>query len=117
MSGRRVLQLACSCGDTALSWANLGASAAGISEVAIALARAKSAESGIPVDFRRGMFDLLADLVDLDLIYLNWGAIYWFPDLTTWASTVASRLRPGGAILLVDHHPIWEVLAVNGPTP
>jgi hypothetical protein len=61
------------------------------------------------------MLDLPADLTDLDLIYLNWGAICWVPDLTTWATTIADRLRPGGSILLADHHPIWEVLAVTGP--
>ncbi|MFB6723436.1 class I SAM-dependent methyltransferase [Kribbella sp. NPDC056345] len=118
VSGHRVLQLACSCGDEALSWATLGASVTGIdiSEVAIDLARAKSTESRIPVDFRRAdMFDLPADLTDLDLIYLSWGAICWVPDLTTWATVIADRLRPGGSLLLADHHPIWEVLAVTGP--
>ncbi|WP_405063116.1 methyltransferase domain-containing protein [Kribbella sp. NBC_01505] len=117
VAGRRILQLACSCGDEALSWANLGASVTGvdISEVAIDLARAKSAEAGIEVDFRRAdMFDLPADLTDLDLIYLSWGAICWVPDLTAWATMVAERLRPGGSVLLADHHPIWEVLAVTG---
>ncbi|GAA1708292.1 hypothetical protein GCM10009745_65240 [Kribbella yunnanensis] len=50
VTGRRILQLACSCGDTALSWANLGASVTGvdISEVAIDLARTKSTESPVP---------------------------------------------------------------------
>ncbi|MFF1818877.1 class I SAM-dependent methyltransferase [Kribbella sp. NPDC058245] len=118
VAGRRVLQLACSCGDEALSWANLGASVTGvdISEVAIDLARTKSSEAGIPVDFRRAdMLDLPADLTDLDLIYLSWGAICWVPDLTTWATIIADRLRPGGSILLADHHPIWEVVTVTGP--
>ncbi len=27
---------------------------------------------------------------------------------------MASRLRPGGSVLLADHHPIWGVLAVRG---
>lgn len=58
--GRRVLQLACSCGDAALSWAGLGASVTGldISEVAIAMASEKSATAGIPVTFIRA--DMLA---------------------------------------------------------
>ncbi|GAB3941589.1 hypothetical protein GCM10029976_061150 [Kribbella albertanoniae] len=49
VSGHRLLHLACSCGDEALSWATLGASVTGvdISEVAIDLACAKSAHSGI----------------------------------------------------------------------
>jgi len=115
--GKRILQLACSCGDQVLSWANLGATAIGtdISDVAIELARAKATAAGITADFRRAdMFDLPADLVDLDLIYLSWGAICWAPDLNRLAGIIAARLRAGGSVLLADHHPIWEVLAVRG---
>ncbi|WP_328331478.1 class I SAM-dependent methyltransferase [Kribbella sp. NBC_00382] len=115
--GRRVLQLACSCGDQVLSWSTLGATAIGIdiSDVAITIAQQKSAVAGIPADFRRAdMYDLPPDLVDLDLIYLSWGAICWAPDLNRLAEILTTRLRPGGSMLLADHHPIWEVLAVRG---
>jgi 2-polyprenyl-3-methyl-5-hydroxy-6-metoxy-1,4-benzoquinol methylase len=117
VSGRRILQLACSCGDQVLSWANLGATAIGIdiSEVAIGIAQQKAIDAGIPADFRRAdMFDLPSDLVDVDLIYLSWGAICWAPDLTRLAELLTARLRPGGSVLIADHHPIWEVLAVRG---
>lgn len=55
VTGRRVLQLACSSGDEVLSWAVLGATAIGvdISDVAIATARARAAEAGLAADFRR----------------------------------------------------------------
>jgi SAM-dependent methyltransferase len=115
--GQRVLQLACSCGDQVLSWANLGATAIGadISDVAITIAQQKAADAGIPADFRRAdMFDLPSDLVDLDLIYFSWGAICWAPDLARLAEVLTARLRPGGSVLLADHHPLWEVLAVRG---
>ncbi|MFI5710261.1 class I SAM-dependent methyltransferase [Kribbella sp. NPDC051620] len=115
--GRRVLQLACSCGDEVLSWSALGATAIGvdISEVALAIARQKSTDAGIRADFRRAdMYDLPPDLVDLDLIYFSWGAICWAPDLTRLANILATRLRPGGSVLLAEHHPLWEVLAVRG---
>ncbi|MEV0291437.1 MULTISPECIES: class I SAM-dependent methyltransferase [unclassified Kribbella] len=114
---KRVLQLACSCGDQVLSWASLGADATGvdISDVAIDMAERKAAAAGIAADFRQAdMFDLPADLVDLDLIYLSWGAICWVPDLNEFARIVAERLRPGGSVLICEHHPIWEVLAVRG---
>ena len=115
--GKRVLQLACSCGDEVLSWANLGATAIGIdiSEVAISRAREKATAAGISADFRQAnMFDVAGRRDDLDLIYLSWGAICWAPDSNRLADIVASRLRPGGSVLLADHHPIWEVLAVRG---
>ena len=116
VSGRRVVHLACSYGDEVLSWANLGARATGvdISDVAIAKARARAAEAGIDADFRRAdLLDPPGDLVELDLVYLSWGAICWVPDLTGFATMVAGRLRAGGAVLICDHHPAWEVLSVR----
>ncbi|MBL7259969.1 class I SAM-dependent methyltransferase [Paractinoplanes lichenicola] len=116
VSGRHVVHLACSYGDEVLSWATLGARATGvdISDVAIAAAKRRAAEAGISADFRRAdMLDPPADLVELDLIYLSWGAICWVPDLAAFASTLATRLRPGGSVLLCDHHPAWEVLSVR----
>ncbi|NIK55473.1 class I SAM-dependent methyltransferase [Kribbella shirazensis] len=116
--GRRVLQLACSCGDEVLSWASLGASVVGvdISEVAITMATEKSTSARIPADFLRAdMLDLPSTLTGFDLIYLSWGAICWVPDLAAFATSIATRLTPGGTILIADHHPIWEVLSVRGP--
>ena len=116
MAGKRVLQLACSMGDEVLSWSNLGANATGIdiSDVAIENARRKAAAAGVEADFRQAdMFDLPADLVDIDLIYFSWGAICWVPDLTRFAEIIASRLRVGGAVLAADHHPLWEVVSVR----
>ena len=115
--GKRVLQVACSSGDQVLSWANLGADAIGIdiSDVAIEIARCKAADAGIQADLRQAdMFDLPADLVDLDLIYFSGGAICWAPDLNVFARILADRLQPGGSVLMSDHHPIWEILAVRG---
>jgi 2-polyprenyl-3-methyl-5-hydroxy-6-metoxy-1,4-benzoquinol methylase len=117
VTGKRLLQIACSHGDQVLSWANLGATAVGIdiSDVAIENARRKAAEAQIAAEFRQAdMFDLPADLIDLDLIYLSWGAICWAPDLNELARILAERLRPGGVVLMADHHPVWEVLAVRG---
>ncbi|WP_344211631.1 class I SAM-dependent methyltransferase [Kribbella sancticallisti] len=114
--GKRILQLACSCGDEVLSWANLGATATGIdiSEVAIQLAQQKATAAGIDADFRQAdMYDLPPDLTNLDLIYLSWGAICWAPDLNLLAQSLTTCLSSGGSILIADHHPIWEVLAVR----
>jgi hypothetical protein len=80
VTGRRVLQLACSHGDEVLSWANLGATAVGIdiSDVAIESAKRKAAEATIAAEFRQAdIFELPADLTEFDLIYFSWGAICW----------------------------------------
>ncbi|MBP2353817.1 2-polyprenyl-3-methyl-5-hydroxy-6-metoxy-1,4-benzoquinol methylase [Kribbella aluminosa] len=117
--GRRVLQLACSCGDEVLSWARLGASVTGvdISEVALAMAIEKSAAAGISADFvRADMLALPESLTGFDLIYLSWGAVCWLPDLDVFATSVAARLIAGGSVLIAEHHPAWETLAVRGPS-
>ncbi len=117
VTGKRVLQLACSTGDEVISWTLRGAIACGvdISEVHIGRARAKAAAVGLTCDLRVGdMFGLPADLVDLDLIHISWGGICWAPHLGLWARIVADRLRPGGAVLIGEHHPLWETLSVVG---
>ena len=117
IAGKRVLQLACSTGDEVLSWANLGARAFGvdISDVAINKARLKAAEAGIGAEFHRAdMFELPPALTEFDLIYLSWGAICWAPDLDALAAVITARLRPGGSVLISDHHPLWEILTVRG---
>jgi 2-polyprenyl-3-methyl-5-hydroxy-6-metoxy-1,4-benzoquinol methylase len=117
VEGKAVLQLACSYGDEVLSWANLGATVTGIdiSDVAIETARERAARARIKADFRQAdMLDLPEELADFDLIYLSWGALCWVPDLAILAGVIAGRLRPGGALLLCEHHPVWEVLAVRG---
>jgi SAM-dependent methyltransferase len=116
VAGRSVLQLGCSFGDEVLSWANLGAAATGIdiSEVAIDTARERAAQAGLTAAFRRAdMLDLPGDLTGFDLTYVSWGVLCWVPDLAVFAGAVATRLRPGGAFLLCEHHPVWEVLAVR----
>lgn len=47
------------------------------------------------------------------MIYFSWGVICWVPDLHGFARILAERLRHGGTVLMADHHPIWEVLAVR----
>jgi 2-polyprenyl-3-methyl-5-hydroxy-6-metoxy-1,4-benzoquinol methylase len=117
VTGKSVLQLACSFGDEVLSWANLGATATGvdISDVAIESARERATHAGIAATFHQAdMLDLPGDLTGFDLIYLSWGALCWARDLTVLAAAVSARLRPGGSVLLCEHHPVWEVLAVRG---
>lgn len=117
LRGRRVLQLACSSGDQILSFANLGADATGIdiAEVAIDAARSKAAEAGIEARFQRAdVYDLPADLTGYDLITISAGGVCWLPDLGGFARIAAARLVPGGAVVLAEHHPLWEVLAVLG---
>ena len=41
-----------------------------------------------------------------DLVYTGIGALCWLPDITRWAETVATLLRPGGRLYLREGHPV-----------
>lgn len=118
--GRRLLHLQCASGNDTLSWAVLGADVTGvdISEPAVAIAAEQASAAGLDVEFRAAdVYDLPADLCagGFDVVYTGGGALCWLPDLARWAAIVASCLRPGGVVLVCDHHPVWETVAVTDP--
>lgn len=112
--GRRVLQLACSVGDEAISFAQLGAAVTGV-DIApshLATGRAKAEQLSVTVTYEEQ--DLMAldpSLTGFDIVYISWGGICWVPDITVWARSVADRLNPGGLLMISEHHPLWEVLS------
>ncbi|WP_143465410.1 class I SAM-dependent methyltransferase [Kribbella sp. ALI-6-A] len=115
--GRRVLQLACSVGDEALTFAQRGADvvAVDLAPTHLATGRAKAEALGLTVDFReQDMMALEPDLAGFDLIFISWGGICWVPDLGQWAADLAERLTPRGVLVISEHHPLWEVLTVTG---
>lgn len=116
LAGRRVLQLACSVGDEALTFASLGAevTAVDISPTHLATGREKASELGLSVEYlERDMNALDDDVGEFDIIYISWGGICWVPDLTAWTDRIARRLVPGGRLVISEHHPLWEVLSVE----
>jgi SAM-dependent methyltransferase len=40
-----------------------------------------------------------------DLVFVNWGAICWLPDIHRWAEVVAHFIKPGGALYQIETHP------------
>lgn len=112
VTGKRLLHLQCHFGMDALAWARLGADITGVdfSGRAIERARELAAEIGIAAEF------VCCDVADarehvtgeFDIVFVNYGAISWLPDLKPWAATIASVLAPGGKLFVVDHHPaLW----------
>ena len=111
--GVSLLHLQCHFGLDTLSWARLGAEVVGVdfSDEAIALARRLAGEAGLS---RRATF-IQSDLYDadahlgarlFDVVFVNWGAIEWLPDLEAWAGIIARHLRPGGILYLAEIHPV-----------
>lgn len=116
--GRRVLQLASSMGDESLTFAQMGAEVVAVDLAAAHLAtgRGKARELGLPVTFIEGdMINLDPAIGDFDLVFISWGGICGAPDIDAWAKSVMPRLRPNGRLVISEHHPLWEVLAVSCP--
>lgn len=117
LQGHRVLHLACSTCDEGMTMATRGAQVVGvdISATHVRVGREKAAALGVDVDLRVGdMMDLDDDLCDFDLAYISTGGICWVPDLDDWLAGVRNVLRPGGRILISEHHPFWETMGVAG---
>ncbi|SDS89367.1 Methyltransferase domain-containing protein [Microlunatus soli] len=116
-TGLRVLQLACSVGDESLTLARNGAqvTAVDLAEGHLRTGRQKAAALGVKINFlRQDMMALAPELAGFDRVLISGGGLCWVPDLDRWAVDVAGRLTPGGRIVISEHHPLWEVLTVNG---
>ena len=113
LAGQRLLHLQCNSGQDSLCLARRGAELTGvdISDEAIAFARELSEQSGIAASFERAdVYDWMPEAAAagrrFDLIYCSYGALCWLSDLDAWARGVASLLAPGGALVIVEFHPI-----------
>ena len=115
LQGKRVLHLACSVCDEGITMAMRGATATGvdISPTHILMGQEKATALGVDVVLRVGnMMQLDADLQNFDLVYISSGGLCWVPDLDDWLVGVNRALKPGGRVLISEHHPIWETLGV-----
>jgi PhzF family phenazine biosynthesis protein len=113
LGGKRLVHLQCNSGQDSLCLARRGAIVTGvdISDEAVGFARTLSSDSGIPASFER------ADVIEwleqaaaagrrFDLAFSSYGAIGWLSDIRPWARGIAEILVPGGAMVLVEFHPI-----------
>lgn len=107
VAGKHVLHLQCGTGESTAQLAELGALVTGVevSSEAIAIAHERAPTAAfvqsdleeLPIQLERGRFDL---------VYTGGGVFHRFHDLDRWAAGVAAALRPGGALLAFDDHPV-----------
>ncbi len=119
--GKDLLHLQCHVGTDTLSWAGHGARVSGLdfSPNAIDIACALAVDCGIDATFWcADVYDAVTavDGRTFDIVYTGIGALGWLPDLRPWAKVVAELLRPGGALYLVEIHPIVPGVLDDGRT-
>lgn len=121
LNGQRILHLQCNCGQDSLSLARRGAAVTGvdISDQAVDFARHLAARTAIPAEFHRAdLYDWLQDHQDngeqFDIVYSSYGALQYLSSLDLWTELVASILRPGGSVVLVDFHPVLKMFDARG---
>jgi SAM-dependent methyltransferase len=116
---RDVLHVQCHLGFDAISLARNGARVTGVdfSPVALAKARTLATRCGVDVDFVEADVTALPDgLVGrFDLAYATMGILGWIADVDAWMGSVASTLRPGGRLVLVDGHPLTRMFESLDP--
>jgi len=120
VSGLRGVHLQCHIGTDTVSLSRLGARMTGLdfSPVSIQQARSLVARTGDDVSFvESDVYDAVTALrgQKFDLVFTGVGALCWLPDISRWAATVASLLKPGGRLFIREGHPMLWSLADARP--
>lgn len=115
--GKSLVHLQCHFGLDTLSLARRGAKVTGLdfSPKALAAARRIAKEAGIEATFvESNLYDAPTAIPErFDIAYVTWGAINWLPDIGRWAKVVATMLKSGGMLYLLEGHP--AVLNLDQP--
>jgi 2-polyprenyl-3-methyl-5-hydroxy-6-metoxy-1,4-benzoquinol methylase len=121
VAGLDLVHLQCHIGTDTLSWARHGARVVGLdfSPASIDIATRLAEQCRLEAEF------VCADVYDseealdgrtFDIVYTGVGALGWLPDIGQWAEVVAGLLRPGGAVYLVEIHPVVVGVFGDGRT-
>ena len=119
VAGLDVLHLQCHIGFDAISLARRGARVVGVDFSPASLEKARALARRCQVDVEFVEADAAALGYELhnrfDLVYATIGVICWIEDLRAWMRSAAAALRGGGKLLLVDIHPVYEMVESTNP--
>ena len=118
IEGLDVIHVQCHIGFDTISLARRGARVTGLdfSPAALAKAEGLARQAGVEVTWvQADAAAIPAHLAEgFDLAYATIGAICWIEDLAAWMRSVAGTLRPGGRLVLVEIHPLLNMVAEQG---
>jgi SAM-dependent methyltransferase len=131
VAGKDVAQICCNNGREILSVKNLGAarcvgfdqSGAFLAQGRRLAAAAAGGGGGIDCDFVEGDVYKISDAYDgaydgaFDIVLITIGVFGWMPELGTFFDVVARLLRPGGALLIYEEHPIMNMFEPGTADP
>jgi SAM-dependent methyltransferase len=119
VDGLDVLHIQCHIAHDSISLARRGARVTGVdfSPVALAKGRALAARCGVELELVEGdSANLPAELHGrFDLAYATIGVLTWIGDLDGWMRSAHAVLRPGGRLVLVDIHPLYQMIDALEP--
>ena len=120
--GQDVVHLQCHTGMDTLSWLRVGAgTVTGIdfSDVAVEKARQIAAAAGYADRASFVQADAVAVPVGLqdrfDVCVATYGVLEWIGDVATWMRSAAGLLRRGGRLVVVDFHPLLQMVETVDP--
>ena len=119
VAGLDVLHLQCHIGFDSISLARRGARVVGadFSPASLAKGRDLAARAGVEVEFVEADATALPRELDgrFDLVYATMGVLCWIEDLAAWMRSVQTALRPGGRLVLVEIHPLFNMVGGRDP--
>jgi SAM-dependent methyltransferase len=118
LRGRDVVHIQCHIGFDTIALARRGARVTGVDFSPAALAKAADLAQRCSVEIEWVQADAAA-LPDslhgrFDLAYATIGAICWIEDIGAWMRCAAATLRPGGRLVLVEIHPLYQMVEAWG---
>ena len=111
VAGKRVLDVGCGTGQLAVDLAGRGADVTGVDPSPQMPDRARRLASlrGVPVDFRDGAFGSLPRDQPFDIVTCNL-VLCHLPEVAGPITEMASRLAPGGRLIITDFHYLCLVI-------
>jgi SAM-dependent methyltransferase len=119
LEGLDVLHLQCHVGIDSIALARAGARVTGVdlSPGSLAAAASLAERCGVALELVEAEATALPKALHgrFDLVYATVGVIGWIADIDAWMRSVVVALRAGGAFVLVEIHPVYNLALTFDP--